>query len=290
MRRLAAAVLALSLAAALPAAADEPASFDDLVAALRDDDPARRDAAEAEIERRGEAVRGDVERALAAEKDPEARTRLARVLPRLLKLAWEETLEAGRARAEKDGRLLLVVRGDGPRGTPATLEGKRLREALEDTAVQDALHGFAGVWIAEDALAGNPVNSDAVARAPEGHGATEVYVLHPVRGLVHYLRGWWQAERLAAELRRARDFAAAETLDAVRTLRAAAFEELVAAFRESGCANARRHLMPWRCAAEGCVLRRLGLCYRQGDALLGGTLKDGLPGAIEGGEGAALPF
>jgi hypothetical protein len=72
--------------------------------------------------------------------------------------------------------------------------------------------------------------------------------------------------------------------------RAAAFEELRTARAASTCLNVRRHLHPWRCGAEGCTLARLGLCYVQGDGLVGADVTKGLPAPLAGGESAALPF
>jgi hypothetical protein len=293
MRWIAAAILALTLPSASLAEDLSKSAVDDLIAGLRDDDPARRAACEAELEKRGEEIEAEVKAAIEKETDAEARARLTALHPRLFRAVWLESLDGALARCRKDSRPLLIVRGDGPRGTPATaetVEGRYCREVLESEVVQEATRGYLAVWVEEKGVPGTPNASVKGVHQVEGYGGVEFWVVHPKLGLAHYLRGWWKAERFAAELERARTYAAAASMDLLRKLRSEAFEKLKTAFGESGCANADKHPEAWHCGGEGCVLRRLGLCYVQGDGALGHDFGKGLPDRRVGGAGSKLPF
>lgn len=289
MSRFLAAALA-SLLALLAAAGDpapEPVSA--LLEGLRSEDAARRDACETELDRRWEEAKDAMTAALATEKDAEARARLERILGHGGPTVWAETVEAGLKQAAKLDWPCLVVRGDGPRGEPATVEGRLLREALATPGAVRALRGYVAVWVAEKDVAGLADGKQKeVPYAPEGHGGIEMYVVHAKRGICHYLRGWWKTERLSAELELGREFARAADIEEVRRLRAAAVENLKRQPRADSCENVRRHLHPWNCSAEECTLKRLALCYRQGEGILGADVSEKLPARMAGGETANL--
>lgn len=288
MKRLAAAILAAVLP--LPwVFAGDPEPVADLIDGLRAEDAARRDACEAELDRRWEEAKEAMEGALAAEKDAEGRARLKRLLEHGGPTVWEETVEAGLKRAAKLGWPLLVVRGDGPLAEGATVEGLNLRAELKAPETVRALRGYVAVWAPSSGVPGIDARKEMERPyAPEGHGGIELYVVHPKRGVCHYLRGWWKAERLAAELERGREFARIEGPEDLRRARAAALQDLRQRPGADSCDNVRRHLHPWNCSAPGCTLKRLALCYRQGDGILGADVSQKLPEPLAGGEGADL--
>ncbi len=289
MSRFLAAALAslLSLLAAAGDPAPEPVSA--LLEGLRSEDAARREACETELDRRWVEARDAMTAALAAEKDAEARARLERILGHGGPTIWADTTEEGLKQAAKLDWPCLVVRGDGTREEPATVEGVRLREALAAPGTVRSLRGYVAVWVAAKDVPGlENGKTKELAYTAEGHGGIEMYVVHPKRGICHYVRGWWKAERLSAELERGREFAKAADLKELRGLRAAAVEDLKKLPGADSCENVRRHLHPWNCSAEECTLKRLALCYRQGDALLGSELAQKLPDPIAGGESSDL--
>ncbi|KAF0242527.1 MAG: hypothetical protein FD180_3869 [Planctomycetota bacterium] len=277
---------------ALPVFADEPksASVADLIAGLRDDDAAKRDACEAELFARWDAAHEEMERAEKSEKDAEARARLRQILERGPAAAWVDTVAKAMEASKKDGRPVLAIRGDGAKEKPDTLEGRMCRAMLDEPEVVEALRGFRVVWIAEAGLPGTPDANVKAGHQVEGYGAVEFYAASPKLGLCHYVRGWWDGRRFARELTRAKAFAKAADREELKKLREGAFAELKKEFDASGCANARRHLHPWHCGAEGCTLRRLGICYQQGDGILGAEVAKELPAKLAGGESAKLPF
>jgi hypothetical protein len=280
--------LALAALLSLPLFADE--SVADLIAGLRHDDASRRDACEEALGKRWDEAKAGLEAARDAEKDAEARARIERILARGPEALWVETVAAAFEKAETTGRPVLVIRGDGPREKQDTMEGRHFRHAFETPECAEALRGMIAVWQAEK---GVPGATDAIMKSglmAEGWGGIEMYVATPKKGICHYLRGWWSKERLAGELARGKEFAATPDRPSLDKARASAFEALKQAFEESGCANARRHLHPWNCNGEGCVIRRLGLCYVQGDTMIGDDLRHGLPDPMAGGMDAKLPF
>lgn len=288
MKRLAAALLAAVLP--LPFVfADGPESIADLIDGLRAEDAARRDACEGALDGRWEEAKEAMETALAVEKDAEARARLRRLLEHGGPAVWEETVEAGLRRAAKLGWPCLVVRGDGPLAEGATVEGLNLRAELKAPETVKALRGYVAVWVPSNGVPGIDARKELERPyAPEGHGGIELYVVHPKRGVCHYLRGWWKAERLAAELERGREFSRIEGPEELRRARAAAVEDLKKQPGAESCEKVRRHLRPWNCSATECTLKRLALCYRQGDGILGADVGQKLPAPMAGGEGADL--
>ncbi|MCC6741205.1 MAG: hypothetical protein IT452_19345 [Planctomycetia bacterium] len=288
MKRLAAALLAAILPLPFVFAGD-PEPVADLIDGLRAEDAARREACEEELDRRWEEAKAAMEAALPGEKDAEARARLKRLLEHGGPTVWEETVEAGLKRAGKLGWPCLVVRGDGPLAEGATVEGLNLRAELKAPDTVRALRGYVAVWVSSKDVPGIDARKELERPyAPEGHGGIELYVVHPKRGVCHYLRGWWKAERLAAELERGREFARIEGAEELRRARAAALEELKQRPGADSCENVRRHLHPWNCSATECTLKRLALCYRQGDGILGADVGQTLPDPMAGGLDANL--
>lgn len=281
MRALVLALLALSVSAGETVPA--------LIAGLRDEDPARRDACSEELSRRWDQAHAELERAAAAEKDAEAKAKIESILKRGPAAEWRESLKEALEASAKDGRPVLAIRGDGALDRATTLEGLTCRAMLKSDEATEALRWYRIVWIAEDGVPGTPTKYEGPS-PQEGHGGVEFYVVHPKLGVCHYLRGQWKNERFAAELSRGRELARAADLESLRKARAEAFEALRQARAASTCLNVRRHMHPWRCGAEGCTLGRLGLCYVQGDTVVGKDVAKGLPEPMAGGENAALPF
>ncbi len=76
---------------------------------LRHEDIERRDRAEASLLARGEFFVPRLREVAGRERDPEARERLKRVIARLTGLEWLADLASALAKAQREGKRVLVV-------------------------------------------------------------------------------------------------------------------------------------------------------------------------------------
>ncbi|MCE9581604.1 MAG: hypothetical protein K8T20_03705 [Planctomycetes bacterium] len=267
----------LSLVAALGVFAEEPAdAVRALSAQLADDDAGKRDAAEAALLKLGAPARPAIEAARDAEKDPEAKARLVRVLESFDKPLWLASLAEGTKAAEVLGRPLMVIfdpvpeRWANPLATdPRASEssGRKLKNAIdENVPVRSWLSGhFATAY-----LSAEPDIPVLEFPQAEGTGGAIVLFISPKLGVRHLLRGWWSAERFRKEGERALEFLAADETK-LADVRAVARKEIAKELAANPHPPIGGRHSPEACSEVACILPRLLQCYDTGDTVLGKT-------------------
>ncbi|MBI2922312.1 MAG: hypothetical protein HYY18_14765 [Planctomycetes bacterium] len=211
------AFIALVLAFTLPAAAEEDVErrLPPLLAALGADKWAERERAQQEILALGPAATPLLKRALESATDPEVKMRLRQILEDLGKPRWAPSVKAALQEAQKTGRPVLVIAGDGPLGEASSDAGAALRRiTFGDPDLAGELNAafVLAWWNGAPGASTDPAALDP-ARAPEGQRGSwdsiGFYFCTPRGSVRHFLPGWWTPKTIREELARAKRLLAA---------------------------------------------------------------------------------
>lgn len=272
------AAVALVLALAAPAAAEEDLErrLPPLLAALGAEKWAERERAQLEILALGPAAAPMLRKALESASDPEVKMRLRQILEDLGKPRWAPSVKAALQEAQKTGRPVLVISGDGPLGEASSDAGAALRRiTFGDPDLASELNAafILAWWNGAPGASTDPAALDP-ARAPEGQrgswDAIGFYFCTPRGAVRHFLPGWWSPRTIREEVVRAKKLLAAPDASEGLKLRGAearSLEESAAKLAADKPEEAQRAGSEVRLEIER--LKRVIEAWRAGEEVVG---------------------